>query len=111
MLEKMKQKTKKYINPTNVQLVCMCAWLGLSVYAPETFAGTTWGAAIKLKLLALKEDGVMYGGIICALSIVGAVINAFWFDIDWKWFRNIFIGGAVIAGVSEIVTWLGLSAK
>ena len=109
MLEKMKKKTKKYINPTNVQLVCMCAWLGLSIYAPETFAvGTKWGATIKSRLKEIFEDGVLYGGVICGISIVGAVINAIWFDIDWKWFIRIFVGGVVIAGVSEVVTWIGL---
>ena len=103
-IKQLKQKIKSF-NFTHISILALCIALGMSMYAPETFA-VGWATSGISKLKQLCKLGIKVGKIICGGALTFNMILWMFNRANWKWTGYAMCGGAGIAAVSKIVTWV-----
>lgn len=103
-MTKIKQQIKK-LKASHIGIFALCVGLGMSIYAPETFA-TTWATSFISKLSQVCKLGIKIGKIICGGALTGNFILWMFNRGNWKWTGLVCCGGAGLSAVSSIVSWL-----
>ena len=101
MLEKIR---KKYFNSTYIELFALCLLVGMTLFAPESFASLHTPivkklAKIRASLLAVGKGIVVVSGIACIIMFGMGRPN-------YKWAALVTGAGAMLCGSSYLITFL-----